>query len=327
MRVCVFGAGAVGGHMAARLVAAGGSTVSIVARGPQLAAIREGGIWVDSGGERLGGAPTAATDDPGSLPPQDIVFVTLKSMSVPPMADALARLVAPDGVAVFFLNGIPWWWRHATASPGPLSRVDPEGALWHRFGPQRALGGVLYSGNEVVRPGLVNHRGSNNWPLGEPDGTLSERAVRVADLLKAAGLAARVVPDIRTEVLKKLARNVCGNPISALTRNAGWTNAVDTGINDVGRAMIEEMLAVGLAQGIDIRGDVDAAELVKPEGRVGGKSSMLQDALQGRPVEAEAILGQLQAFGRETGVPTPTIDVVCALLRCLDLSLRGVETA
>lgn len=327
MRVCVYGAGAIGGHLAARLVADGRVEVSVVARGAHLAAIREQGIVLETGGAQMGGMPAAATDDPATLPPQDIVFVTLKASSTPEHADRLARLTAPAGTAVFIANGIPWWWRHGLADPGPLAHVDPGGALWTRFGPSRALGGVVYSGNEVVRPGVILHRGSNRWPVGEPDGTLSERARAVADLMASAGLAAEAVPDIRHQVLRKLMRNVSGNPISALTRHKDGPSAPVEGLLDVGRAMVREALAVGAAQGVDLRAEIDPKAIVVAGEVSSGPSSMLQDALAERPLEVEPILGQLQAFGRETGVPTPTIDVVAALLRGLDLSIRQKRPA
>ncbi|MHB2167954.1 ketopantoate reductase family protein [Alsobacter sp. R-9] len=322
MRICIYGAGAVGGHMAARLVASSGATVSVVARGAHLAAIQESGIWVSSGGTEIGGRPAAATDDPSSLPPQDVVVVTLKAHDATAAAPALGRLLKPDGTAAFFANGIPWWWRVGQDDPAPLEAVDPGGGLWRHVGPERVLGGVIYSGNQMDRPGRILHRGGDRWPVGEPDGRISNRVEALASLLKRIGLNAFATPDIRREVLVKLARNVAGNPISALTRLPGWTNHPETGIADVGRRMVEELTAVGLALGLDIRADVDPAAMVRPEGRVGGKSSMLQDVEAGRPLETEAILGQLQAFGRELGVPTPTIDVVAGLLRCLDLSIR-----
>ncbi len=322
MRVCVYGAGAIGGHLAARLVADGRAQVSIVARGAHLAAIRERGILLETAGGDVGGRPAAATDDPATLPPQDVVFVTLKATATPAHADNLSRLVHPSGAAVFIANGIPWWWRHATADPGPMLPVDPDGALWRRFGPERAIGGVVYSGNEVIRPGVVHHREANRWPVGEPDGGMSERLRAVADLMASAGLQATAVPDIRHEVLRKLMRNVSGNPISALTRSKDGPTAPVEGLADVGRAMVREALDVGAAQGIDLRAEIDPEALIVPGQSSTGPSSMLQDALAGRPLEVDAILGQLQALGRGTGVSTPTIDVVLALLRGLDRSLR-----
>ena len=322
MKICVYGAGAVGGHMAARLIAKGDAEVSVVARGAHLDAIRGSGLWLVSGAVRLGGRPVAASDDPASLPPQDIVFVTLKANATPQAAGALDRLAGPNGILVFYANGIPWWWKAGTATPGPLPLVDPGAALWNAVGPDRVLGGVIYSGNELKGPGVVQHRGSNKWPVGEPSGVLSERVGRVSRLLTDAGMNAAAITDIRHEVLRKLSRNICGNPISALTRLPTWTNHAETGIVAVARAIMVEMLDVALAHGFDLRDEIDPDELLKPEGRVSGRSSMLQDAELGRPLEAEAILGQIQAFGDDKGIPTPAIDTTVALLRCLDLSIR-----
>jgi 2-dehydropantoate 2-reductase len=322
MKICVYGAGAIGGHMAARLIAKGGNEVSVVARGAHLDAIRSGGLWLESGGERLGGRPAAATDDAGGLPRQDLVFVTLKANATPQAAAALDRLAGPDGIIVFYANGIPWWWNAGTSTPGPLPLLDPDGDLWRTVGPDRVLGGVVYSGNELLEPGVIRHRGSNRWPLGEPSGAMTDRVRLVAGVLADAGLGAKAIPDIRHEVLRKLAMNICGNPISALTRLPAWTNHGETGIVAVARAVMLEMLAVCRALGFELSGEIDPGELLKPEGRVSGRSSMLQDAELGRPMEAEAILGQMQAFGRANGVATPTIDTVVALLRCLDLSIR-----
>lgn len=322
MKICVYGAGAIGGHMAARLIAKGGHAVSVVARGAHLDAIRSGGLWLESGGERLGGRPAAATDDPASLPRQDIVVVTLKANATPQAAAALDRLAGPDGTIVFYANGIPWWWNAGTSASGPLPLLDPEGELWRIVGPDRVLGGVVYSGNELLEPGVIRHRGSNRWPLGEPSGAMTDRVRRVAGVLADAGLGATAIPDIRHEVLRKLAMNICGNPISALTRLPTWTNHGETGIVAVARAIMLEMFAVCRALGFDLAAEIDPDELLKPEGRVSGRSSMLQDAELGRPMEAEAILGQMQAFGRDHAVATPTIDTVVALLRSLDLSIR-----
>lgn len=321
MRVCVYGAGAIGGHLAARLVADGRCEVSVVARGAHLEAIRQRGIVVRSGGAEIGGRPVAATADADELPPQDIVFVTLKASSTPDHADKLSRLVGPAGVGVFIANGIPWWWRHGRPDPGPLEPVDPQGALWHRFGPARTLGGVVYSGNEVAEPGVILHRGSNRWPVGEPDGTVSDRARAVVDLMISAGLGADIAQDIRREALRKLMRNVSGNPVSALIRWKDGPSAPVAGLVEVGRAMVREALAVGAAQGVDLRGEIDPETFIVAGEPTSGPSSMLQDALADRPLEVEPILGQLQAFGREAGVATPTLDVVAALLRGLDYGI------
>ena len=174
MKVCIFGAGAVGGHFAARLSAAKLSEVSIIARGAQLEAIRNKGLLLKSGSDQVRGMPNHATDDPASLPPQDVVLVTMKSYTLPALVDTLARLAAPNGCIVFGLNGIPWWWRYGLKGPqSHLPLLDPEGVLWSKLR-EKTLGCVMYSPNDVESPGVILHQGGNRYVFGEPDGTASE---------------------------------------------------------------------------------------------------------------------------------------------------------
>jgi len=134
MRICIFGAGAIGGHLAARFIQAGSGLVSVVARGAQLDAIQRNGVTLIANGERIWGQPIAATHDASQLPPQDLIFVTLKAHSAPLAAKSIARLLAPRGVAVFLLNGIPWWWNYGLPRNAALPLLDPDGALWNHLG-------------------------------------------------------------------------------------------------------------------------------------------------------------------------------------------------
>src|SRR5262245_24520719 len=221
MKVCVFGAGAIGGHAATRLIAASAAEVSVVTRGRQLEAIRSRGLKLLTGGKEITGRPAAATDNPSSLPPQDVVIVTLKAHSLPGVADTLARLVAPQGTVVFVVNGIPWWWRlgqPGVASPLPL--LDPEGALWTKLR-EKTLGCVVYGPVEVPEPGVIFHFSGNRWLIGEPDGSQSDRLKRVVSLFNAAGLLAEIPADLRLEVWRKGFGNVAGNTLAALTRLPG----------------------------------------------------------------------------------------------------------
>ncbi len=323
MKVCIYGAGAIGGHLAARLVATGGHEVSVIARGAHLAAIRDKGIVLRAGGAEIGGRPHAATDDPAALPEQDVVLVTLKSPSIPAIAAPLARLLGARGVAVFLINGVPWWWNHGTGRDAPLDLLDPEGALWRGVGGARALGGVINSSNQVVAPGVVLNTGGNRWLIGEPDGSRSDRARMVADMLAAAGLNALVSADIRADIWRKLCVNISSNPFAALTRLTSREGGAIPGLDDLCVRAIDETLAVAAAMGRDLRGEIDPEAIVRPAGgRSPGRSSMLQDVDTGRALEVDAIVGQVQAFGRAAGVPTPTLDVVLPLLRGLDAALR-----
>jgi 2-dehydropantoate 2-reductase len=325
MKVCVYGAGAIGGHLAARLIAKTDAEVSLVARGAHLAAIKAKGIFVDSDGERLGGPPAAATDNPATLPPQDLVVVSLKAPALPAAARQLSALLAPSGSVLIFNNGIPWWWSYGIDDGGSLPLLDPEGVLWRELGPDRVLGGVVYSANEVTEPGLVTHTAFNKWVIGEPAGGHSIRADAAAELLTRAGLNAPVSDDIRKDIWDKFFRNVSSNPLSALTRLPGSRWSEVPGMPDVATGLVTEALAIARALGWDLTASVDVKAIANPPpgGRFSGRSSMLQDVEAGRPMEVEAILGQAQAFGRETGVPTPTMDVVLPLLRALDRVVTG----
>src|SRR6476661_5011818 len=167
MKVCVFGAGAVGSNIAAHLLRAGTAEVALVARGRHLEAMRQRGLTLKSASETFTVDAPLATDDPGSLAPQDLVLVTLKTVSLTPCAPAIARLLAPGGAALFLANGIPWWWRYGRdAEPATLPLLDPEGALWRDVRPDRSLGGVIYSPNEIAEPGVVVNRARSRFVLG-----------------------------------------------------------------------------------------------------------------------------------------------------------------
>jgi 2-dehydropantoate 2-reductase len=320
MKVCVYGAGAVGGHAAARLIAGGHAEVFVVARGAHLDAIRTNGLFLETEGQTIGGKPAGATDDPATLPKQDLVVVTLKAHSLPAIAAPLKVLLAPDARALFFTNGIPWWWNAGINDEGSLPLLDPDGALWRDLGPESVLGGVVHSANQINRPGVVTHAAANKWIIGEPGGGVSPPAEEAADLFEKSGLVAPVSQDIRRDMWEKLTLNIAANPLAALSRLrlGRWHEA--PGITELGQTMVLEVMAVAAAMGWDISDKIDPATAVPARpGRPGGYPSMLQDAAAGRPMEVEAIVGQVQAFAREHGVPTPAIDVVLPILRALNV--------
>jgi 2-dehydropantoate 2-reductase len=324
MKVCVFGTGAVGGHVAARLARKNATEITVVTRGAHLQAIRERGITLDSEGEIITGMPTIATDQPALLAPQDLVIVALKSSTLPLAADAIAHLIGEQGCAVFLLNGIPWWWRHGLAgSPGPLPLLDPDGALWSRVRPERALGCVVYSPNDVKAPGMVEHRGANRFLFGEPDGSSSPRLKAVIELFQLGGIKAGATTDIRREIWRKLTTNAAGNPLCALTRLTQGEMGADPGLSQLMVRVGREVMAVAAALGWDISSEIDLGKLAaRVDEKWAVRSSMLQDMLLKRPLEVEAHLGQVQAFAREKNLAVPVIDVVVPLLRGLDRGLR-----
>ena len=327
MRVCIYGAGAIGGNIAVNMADAKVAEVSVVARGGHLAAIQARGLTLRTEGRDINVKFASATDDASTLPPQDLVIVGLKAQSTPAAAGAIAGLLAADGCALFLANGIQWWWRHgmkagATGPQAHLPLLDPEGALWKLVGPERALGGSAYSGNEIPEPGVVVHSMMNDWGLGDPSaapGAGSPRLQRVVDLFQAAGLKARAVPDVRRELWLKLVRVGSQSAVGALTRLNNQQMGASPEIAALRGRYIAEMLAVAAAQGCDLHADIDMAKATgaAPPHR----PSMLQDVLARRPIEVEAQVGQLQAFAREAGVATPVIDAILPLLRGLDRSL------
>jgi len=315
MKICIFGAGAIGGYLGAKLAKAG-ADVSLVARGPHLAAMQENGLrLIEEDGAFS--VPVTASADPADLGPQDYVIVTLKAHSVPPVVAKIAPLIGPGTTIVSGVNGVPWWYFHKTggALEGTrLASVDPGNAQWDGFGPDRVLGCVVYPAAEVSEPGVVRHIEGNRFSLGEPDGSRSERALALSKALSAAGLKAPVRPRLRDEIWVKLWGNLSFNPISALTHATLDVLCTDPGTRAVARAMmveaqeIAEKLGVKFPIGVDRRIDGGAA--------VGAhRTSMLQDLDAGRPMEIDALLGSVQELGRVTGTVTPTIDTVLALTK------------
>jgi 2-dehydropantoate 2-reductase len=324
MRICIYGTGAIGGHVATRLAATSTHEVSVVARGAVLKAIREHGLVLHSGGKEIRGRPHAATDDPSSLPLQDLVIVGLKAPALPDAAATIGRLLAPEGCALFTTNGIPWWWHYGTSEPRPLPLLDPQGTLWMEVGPQRALACIVYSANAMDTPGVIHHSGNDRWLCGEPDGSNSPRLQQAIAALRGAGLNAEAAPDLRREIWRKLPTNASGNCVSALTRLNFHALGAHAETRELMAAIMRETMAVGAALGYDLRGEID----VERDSRRANTDphqrphSMLWDALTHRPMEVEAMLGQTQAFARDAGIAVPTTDVVVALLRALDRAGR-----
>ncbi|MFN4157685.1 MAG: 2-dehydropantoate 2-reductase [Gemmobacter sp.] len=315
MKICIFGAGAIGGYMGAKLAAVG-ADVSLVARGPHLEALQSKGLTLIEEGVATT-HKVRATDDAGTLGPQDYVILTLKAHSVPGVVDRITPLLGTDSTLVSGVNGVPWWYFHRLGGPlegTRLASVDPGDAQWNGFGPDRVLGCVVYPAAEVTAPGTITHVEGNRFSLGEPSGERSPRAEALSQALTAAGLKAPVRPRLRDEIWVKLWGNLSFNPISALTHATLDVLCTDPGTRAVARAMmveaqaVAEKLGVSFPIGVDRRIDGGAA--------VGAhRTSMLQDLLAGRPMEIDALVGAVAELGRLTQTPTPTIDTVLALVR------------
>ncbi|MBI3453953.1 MAG: 2-dehydropantoate 2-reductase [Rhodospirillales bacterium] len=315
MKICVYGAGAIGGFLGVELARAG-AEVSLVARGAHLAAMRANGLkLIRDGAERV--AYLRCTDDPGELGPQDYVIVALKAHSVPGVVDAMQPLLGPETAVITAVNGIPYWYFHRHGGPWEgrqLDSIDPGGRQWTGIGPERAIGCIVYPATEVVGPGVIQHVYGDKFPLGEPSGEITPRATRLSEMFAAAGLKAPAIANIRDEIWLKLWGNLCFNPISALTHGTLDVIAFGSETRQVARAMMLEAKAIGDRLGVHFR--VDVERRIDGAGKVGAhKTSMLQDLERGRPMEIDALVGVVQELGRLVKVPTPTLDIVLALVR------------
>ncbi len=314
MKICIYGAGAVGGHLAVRLARAG-NEVSVVARGAQLEAIRKRGLTLMLGGERLT-AGVKASEEPAELGPQDVVITTLKAPGLTAAAPKMPALLARDTPVVFAINGIPWWYFHGApprANRPDLGFLDPGGVLARHVGLERVIGCVIYSANAVVEPGVIQSNSpQNSFVLGEPDGTVTPRVKAIAEVIKAAGMGAPVREDLRPEIWNKLLGNATQAPICCLLERDLSVIGVPELFKLAGKLM-QEAIAAAHADGVMIDADVEK-RLASAKGGSRHKPSMLQDLELGRAMEIDAILVAVQRFAAAGGVPTPHLDALVALL-------------
>lgn len=317
MRICVVGAGAVGGFLAS-LLARAGNDVSVIARGEHLAAIQRNGLTLTStAGLDEFTVPVHATNSLSKLPPQDAIFVTLKAHDTPGIAKSLAPAIGVRTIIVPVLNGIPWWYFHGmAASPlhAPISCLDPDGEASRHIDMDAVIGCVVRMAAEVAAPGVVRHTFGKRFILGEPSGEMSSRLQGLCGALKAAGLDAVPTPRIRDEIWTKLVGNLSTNPLSALTH--GWLDdlCASPELEKLMRQLMAECRAVGTRYGAEFTSDIDGnIERVRALGR--SKPSMLQDVEKGRPIEVAAILDSVAELARRAQAQTPTLDVVLPLIR------------
>ena len=317
MKIAIFGAGAIGGFLGARLAAAG-TDVTLVARGAHLAAMQAHGLRLRENGTETVTHPRLAADA-AELGVQDYVVVGLKAHSVPAAVPAMAPLIGPDTAVVMAVNGVPWWYFHGLDGPFRDMRVrsiDPDDVQWNVWGPARAIGCVVYPAAEVSEPGVIELIEGDRFTLGEPDGSRSERVTRLSEAFIAAGLKAPVRPRIRDEIWVKLWGNLSFNPISALTHAT---------LEDICRFPASRALAAGMmaeaqkvAEALGVHFKISLDKRIAGAEAVGAhKTSMLQDVEAGRAVEIEALVGAVVELGSITGVPTPQIDAIYAATKLL----------
>jgi 2-dehydropantoate 2-reductase len=314
VKICIYGAGAIGGYLGVQLERSG-VDVTLIARGPHLEAMQKNGVRLLIDGEERVEHPRC-TSDPTEAGEQDYVIVTLKAHSAPKIVDAMRPLLGPDTAVVSAVNGVPWWYFHKLEGPWEgthVESVDPGGVQWDGIGPERAIGCVVYPATEVVEPGIIRHLDGNRFSLGEPSGEKTERVLALAKALIRAELRAPV-RRIRDELWVKLWGNLSFNPISALTGETLDVVATDPGTRAVSKAMMLEAQAIG--EKLGVRFGVDVEKRIDGAAAVGAhRTSMLQDLERGRPMEIDALVTAVQELGRLVDVPTPTIDVVLALVQ------------
>ncbi|MEF9996962.1 MAG: 2-dehydropantoate 2-reductase [Burkholderiaceae bacterium] len=324
MRVAIVGAGGIGASLGAKLAAAG-NEVSLVARGPHLAAIRERGLTlVDHVDGKGGNFRLAAVREPADLGPQDLIVIALKAYSIPAMAPKLLPLIAPGTVVLPAINGLPWWYFHRLSGPmegRSLRTLDPRGDLFRWLDPAHVLGCVVHIAAELRAPGEVHHTGGRRLILGEPDNSDSPRLRAVCAALSQAGFEAQTSRDIRTDVWTKLIGNLSFNPVAALTGYLMNEICADAEVLEVIRAMMLEGMAVAEHLGVRIGMTPDQRiDLARQLGAA--KISMLQDLENRRTLELDAIVGAVMELAEQAGIAVPTVRHVHGLTAARARALR-----
>jgi 2-dehydropantoate 2-reductase len=314
MKVCIYGAGAIGGYLGVQLAQAG-ADVSLVARGAHLAAMKANGLRLLIGDEERVVHPRC-TDNPADLGPQDFIIICLKAHSITGVIDAMKPLIGSHTRIITAVNGIPYWYfyKHGGAYENSmLESIDPGGRQWRELGPERAIGCIVYPATEIEAPGVIRHVYGDRFPIGEPSGERSADVERLSVLFVKAGLQAPVLDRIRDEIWLKLWGNVCLNPISALTHATLDVICSDPSTRALSKAIMLEAQTIAETFGAKLR--VDVERRIEGARKVGAhKTSMLQDLERGRPMEIDPLVTVVQEMGRLTKTPTPSLDAVHALV-------------
>jgi 2-dehydropantoate 2-reductase len=326
MKIAVVGAGAIGGYLGAKLALAG-EDVTLIARGPNLAALKENGLTlIDENGSELQVKNVMTVERMVEAGPQDAVLLTVKAHQVGPIAAELMHLCNDGTSIVTMQNGIPWWffWKYGGELEGTcLESADPGGKIAKYIDPARVIGSVVYPAAVLSKPGVVEVVEGNRFGLGEPSGKMTERVKALSQSLTKAGFKASVTKDIRAEIWLKLWGNLSFNPISALTHATLVDICQFPPTRALAEAMMEEAQAIANKLGITLRLAID--KRIAGAEKIGAhKTSMLQDVEAGRSIELEALVGTIVELGGLTGVPTPHIETSYALMQLL---VRTLETS
>ncbi len=318
MKICIVGAGAIGGLLAVRL-ATRGHHISVVARGAQLAAINTSGLTLKEGNAEIN-ARVQASARMADFGVQDLVILGVKAHQLSAVVQDLPHLYGQDTMVLTAQNGIPWWYFCKTGGPFEghhLETVDPGGHIAANLPVSRVIGSVIYPAAEVIAPGIIQHIEGNRISLAEIDNSVTPRLQALSDTLREAGFKAPMVSDIRSEIWTKLWGNLSFNPISALTGTTLAELCQFPPTRALAGAMMQEAQNVGEALGIRFRISIEK-RLAGGEAVGEHKTSMLQDVEAGRVLEADALLGSVIELGQLTKIATPHLDAVYALVKMLD---------
>lgn len=325
MKFVIVGAGATGGFLGARLARAG-EDVTLVARGPHLAAMQANGVRVIGEGDDFVAWPVC-TEDMDVVGTADVVFLTVKAHALTELAPRLGPRLAPGSTVVTAQNGIPWWYFERTEGPLAgiqLSSVDPGGTIARSIDIASVVGCIVYPATRVISPGVIEHLEGTRFSVGEPDGSKSERVSAIASALIRAGLKSPVRTRLRSELWLKLLGNVAFNPISALARATLAELLREQKSRVLARQLMEE--ADSVAHGLGVESEIGIDQRLAGAERVGEhKTSMLQDVEAGRPLEVEALLGSVVEIGRLLGLELPHLETVYACTKLLDTRLAAMR--
>ena len=315
MKICIYGAGAIGAWLGAQM-SLSGEDVTLIARGPHLNAMKKNGVKILINKQEIIAFPKCV-QDPRDVGPQNYVFISVKSHSLHEVIQNINYLFDENTTVITGINGIPWWYFYKLKGPYEnhnLQAIDPDGKIWETIGPERALGCVVYPAAEIISPGIIKHIEGNRFILGEPDGKKTDRINLFCNALKKSGFTSRARNNIRDDIWVKLWGNLCFNPISALTQGTLDLVAGEKGTANICRLMMQESQEIGEKLGIKFR--VDIERRLKGGAEVGPhKTSMLQDLESKKPMEIDALITSVKELGELVKVPTPTIDIILALIQ------------
>ena len=324
MRICVVGAGAIGGLLAAKL-ALGGNEVTVVDVGAHLAAIQKNGLTLEWHDGKTEVAKVKAVEKMKDAGKQDLVILAVKAHYLDQVVGDIDALLGTDTIVMTVQNGLPWWYFQKLGGPydgKQLTGLDPKGILAEKISPHRIMGCVVYPAAGVTAPGVIHHVEGDRFPVGELDGTVTERAKRMHDMFVKAGLKSRVLTDIRSEIWLKAWGNLSFNPISALSHATLVDICQFPETRQLAATMMEEAQNIAKKLGVTFRVSIDK-RIAGAEGVGAHKTSMLQDVEAGRSLETEALIGSVLEMAKLTSTPAPAIEAIYASVKLLNKVMQS----